>query len=171
MTYFAGILRVTFEGHKPSDFMFLGDKVIMKKLIQMLSLLNLVVVFTVVSASAQAEYGSEVEIPFSFKVEGRSYEAGKYIVKLVKSPAGAAAIKIDDPKTGRQQTVFTHRSGEGASDDVKLVFNTIDGEKVLSSVTTPGGGFALRIRRQQREASILNQTPETAFVNAVGDLF
>lgn len=145
-------------------------KVIMKKrLIQICSFLSLVLIFTAVSASAQAEYGSEVEIPFSFNAGDRSYAAGKYIVKLNKFQTGSAAIIIGDPRTDSVQTVLARRSGDDADDLVKLVFETINGEKVLSRIITPGGGFAL-LNRQPRNVAARNREAKAEVVT-VSDLF
>lgn len=137
----------------------------MKKLLQICSLLSLVLVFTAVSASAQSEYGSEVKIPFAFNAGEREYEAGKYIVKINKTYTGSAMVIISDPKTNTVQTVLTQRSGDSPDEAIKLIFVTVDGERVLSRVITPGGGFALR-NRQPRDVAV-----RKAEVVGVSDLF
>jgi hypothetical protein len=141
----------------------------MKKLIQICSLLSLLLVFTAVSASAQSEYGSEVEIPFSFNVGDREYEAGNYIVKLNKLQTGAATIIISNPKTDSVQTVLARRSADSSDNAVKLVFDTVNGERVLSRVITPGGGFAI-LNRQPRNVAAREQDRKGEIVS-VSDLF
>ena len=131
----------------------------MKKLIQICSLLSLVFVLSAISVNAQSQFGSEVEIPFSFSVGDRSYEAGTYIVKLNKIQNGAAAVIISDPRTDSVQTVLASRNGDNADEKVKLVFDRHDGETVLSRVITPSGGFALRLTQQQRNVAERNRTP------------
>lgn len=141
----------------------------MKKLIQICSLLSVVLVFTAVSASAQAEYGSEVEIPFSFNVGDRSYEAGKYVVKLSKLQSGAATINISDLKAETVQTLLARRNGASSEDSFKLVFETVNGQKVLSHIVTPSGGFALLDRKTRNVAE--RKPAAKAEVVSASDLF
>jgi hypothetical protein len=141
----------------------------MKKLIQICSLLSLVFVFTAVSASAQSEYGSEVEIPFSFNAGDHAYAAGKYIVRLNKFQTGSASIVISDPKTNSVQTILAQRNAEDSDGTIKLVFETVSGEKVLSRVITPGGGFALH-NRQPRNVAGRNKAVKAEVVG-LSDLF
>jgi hypothetical protein len=152
-----------------ANFMY-GDEVIMKKLIQICSLLSLVLVFTAVSASAHTAYGSEVEIPFSFSAGDRSYEAGKYIVKVATIQNGTAAITIVDPKSDSTQTVLARRSGDTADNEIKLVFNNVNGERVLSRIITPTGGFAFHPKNQRRDVARQPVAAPTAFIGS-NDLF
>ncbi len=141
----------------------------MKKFLQICSLFTFVFVLSAVSASAQSTYGSEVEIPFAFSVNDRSYEAGKYIVKVSKFQTGSATIVITDPKTESIQTVLAQRNGESSDESVKLTFETIEGQKVLSRVVTPSGGFGLRLNRQRRDvAENIVAKPETV---SIADIF
>lgn len=141
-------------------------KEIMKKLIQICSLLSVVLVFTAVSASAQSVYGSEVEIPFSFSINSRTYEAGKYVVKLNKLQSGAATVIIVDPKNDSVQTVLAQRNGSNADNSVKLVFEAVNGQRVLNEVLTPGGGFAVMGNRKQREVASVPAAPKAAAASA-----
>lgn len=147
----------------------------MKKFIQICSLLSLVFAITAVSASAQTAYGSEVEIPFSFNVDSRSYDAGKYIVKLSKLESGTGILTIGDPKNDSVQTVIARRNGETANGEVKLVFETVNGERVLNRIVTPSGGFALNRSRPSRDAVGLNRNrgsrPADAAVVGITNLF
>ena len=143
--------------------------VIMKKLIQICSLLSLVFIFTAVSASAQAEYGGEVEFPFAFSVGDRAYGAGKYTVKLARLDSGAAAIIIVDRKTNSVQTVLVQRNGFEPHDDLSFVFDKINGERFLSQVVTPGGGYAL-LNRPSRKAAVAKRSADAQVVS-VSDLF
>jgi hypothetical protein len=140
----------------------------MNKLIQICSLLSLVFVFAAVSASAQSEYGSEVEIPFSFSVGDRTYEAGTYTVKLNKLQTDAATIIIRDRKNDSVQTVLARRNAGSADESVELVFDTVNGTKVLSRFITPGGSFA-PLNRQPRNVARGNKAPKE--VVSVSDLF
>ena len=141
----------------------------MKKFLQICSLFTFVFVLSAFSANAQSTYGSEVEIPFAFSINDRSYEAGKYIVKVSKFQNGSATIVVTDPKTESIQTVLAQRNGDNTDDSVKLLFETVDGEKVLTRVATPSGGFALRLNRQKRDvAENIVARPDTV---TIADLF
>lgn len=142
----------------------------MKKLIQICSLLSLVLAFTAISASAQAVYGSEVEIPFSFSVGSRDYEAGKYIVKLSRLQSGAATVIITDPKNDSVQTVLAQRNGSSVDNSVKLVFERVNGQSVLNEVLTPSGGFGIVVNRKSREVATRTNASKAETVG-VSDLF
>ena len=74
----------------------------MKKFIQAFSLLSILVLGSVFSATANTAepgFGTEVEIPFAFNVGDRAYEAGSYIVKLARISDGTATLSIQDTKT------------------------------------------------------------------------
>lgn len=123
----------------------------MKKLIQICSLLSLLVVFASIPASAQSEYGSEVEIPFAFSVGDRSYDEGKYIVKIARPQSGIATLSIQDPKTDSFQKVIVNSDVYNTDNAVKLVFDTVNSKKFLSRMVTPSGTFALSKRKAQRD--------------------
>ncbi len=125
----------------------------MKKFIQFVSLFSLVFIFTAVTASAQASYGTDVEIPFAFNVGDHSYEAGNYILKIEKLPAGAATLQIRDTKTDEMQTVLLNANGEAAGSEMKLVFDTVEGRRYLTRVRTPERSYALIKSKTERDAA------------------
>lgn len=120
-------------------------------MIQICSLLSLLVVFASISASAQSEYGREVEIPFAFSVGDRSYDEGKYVVRIARLQSGIATLSIQDPKTDSFQKVIVNADVSNTDNGVKLVFDTVENKKVLSRLVTPSGTFALSKRKAQRE--------------------
>ena len=124
----------------------------MKKIIQICSLLSLIVLFTVVSASAQS-YGSEVNIPFAFNVGDQSYESGDYMVRLEKLATGAATLSIQDVKTEEVHKVLMNASGDAASGEVKLMFDTINGQRYLTKISTPDRAYAVIKSKTERDAS------------------
>jgi hypothetical protein len=132
----------------------------MKRIIQICSLFGLLVLFTAVSASAQVNYGSDVEIPFAFNVAGKSYDAGHYIIKVSKLPNGTATLTIEDTKSDKAQTVFLSDNGDEPGKEVKLVFDKVAGQRFLSKVQTPVRSFAVagNKSRRDREAQIRKST-------------
>lgn len=140
----------------------------MKKFIQIGSLLSLLVLFTVVPASAQTGFGIDVEIPFAFNVGDRSYEAGNYIVKLERRPMGSARLSIGDTKTDEVQTVLLTTGPGSDSGDVKLVFDTVGGRRYLTKVRTPDRTFALIKSRAEKNALKARSSEKPAKMSVIG---
>jgi hypothetical protein len=115
----------------------------MKKIIQVCSLFTLIFLFTAVSASAQSNYGSEVQVPFAFNVGNHSYEAGTYIVRVVRRVDGSSTLAISDTKTDETDVFLLNANGDDPTNEVKLVFDTIEGRRYLTKVRTPIRTFAL----------------------------
>jgi len=116
----------------------------MKKFIQICSLLGLLVLFTVISASAQVSgFGTDVEIPFAFNVGDHSYQAGNYIVKVERISANTATLSIQDTKSDDLQTVILTVNGGQSASETKLVFDTIEGKKYLTKVRSADKTYAL----------------------------
>ena len=125
----------------------------MKKLIQISGLLGLLVILTAATTFAQASYGSDVNIPFAFTVGDQSYEAGDYIVRIERMSSGAATLSITDTKTEEVQRVLMNVSGDSGSGDVKLVFDTVDGQRHLTKVRTPNYSYAIVKSRSDKSAA------------------
>ena len=116
----------------------------MKKFIQAFALLSLVAAFAVISVKAESGFGTEVQIPFAFTVGDKSYDAGSYIVKVERlKNGGGAMLSIQDTKTDDIQTVLMSSNGEEAGDEVRLVFDTIEGRRYLTKVRANERSFAL----------------------------
>ena len=121
----------------------------MKKFIQFSSILSLLVLFSV-AASAQTNFGTDINIPFAFNVGDHSYEAGNYIVKFDRKLPGAAMLSIEDPKTDKVQTLLLTSGGEVGSSEFKLVFDTVDGQRYLTKVRTAVRTYALIKTKSQK---------------------
>src|SRR5215218_5338540 len=124
--------KETFVTHTEGNFVtHTKEKVIMKKLIQISSFLSLVLLFSAASTFAQSQFGIDVNIPFAFNVRDRSYEAGNYIVKFQRHSPGSATLSIEDTKTDEVQTMLLTGNGDGGSEDIKLVFDSVEGHRQL----------------------------------------
>jgi hypothetical protein len=124
----------------------------MKKFIQIFSLFGLLVVFGTISASAQAGLGTEIDIPFAFNVGNQSYDAGSYIIRVDRRISGASTLSIRDTKNDEQQTVFLNMNGEGGSGEIKLVFDVVEGRRILSKVRTPERTYAVYKTKTEKDA-------------------
>ena len=119
----------------------------MKKFIQIGALLSLLVLFNVGASSGQTHFGTDVSIPFAFNVGGQSYEPGNYIVKFERLSTGVATLTIEDTKNDKIQTVLMNAGGEAVSSEIKLVFDTVDGQRYLTKVRTPDRSYAIVVNR------------------------
>ena len=116
----------------------------MKKFIYIGSLLILLVLFSAAATFGQSQFGVDVNIPFAFNVADHSYDAGNYIVKFDRHALGAAAtLSIHDTKTGEVQTVVLNAAGDPGSEEIKLVFETVEGRRYLRKVRTPSSSYAI----------------------------
>ena len=128
----------------------------MKKFIQICSILTLLVVFTVVSVSANTNngFGTEVEIPFAFNVGDRSYDAGDYIVRIQRLSDSTTAFSIQDTKTDEIQTVLLNNfNSDGSGGNINLVFDNVGGQKYLRKVQTADRTFALIKGKSEKNAA------------------
>jgi hypothetical protein len=146
----------------------------MKRFIQICSLLSLLVLFTGASASANTGFGSEVEIPFAFTVGDRSYDAGNYIIKFDRLSSGTSTLTIQDAKSGDMQTVLIHVNSGNPGNQVKLVFDTIEGKKYLTKIQTVGRAYAVagsKVDRKAAKSGIAEKTSSGAAISGGSDLF
>lgn len=99
-------------------------------------------------AEAQMNYRADVDIPFDFNVGDKSYETGRYTVKINKQMVvGAAALTIQRVGSDEVQTILLGNGGGERSGDVQLIFNSVDGRKYLTDVNTTTSRFELVTER------------------------
>lgn len=124
----------------------------MKKFIQICSLLSLLFVLSTSAAFAQSGFGTDVNIPFAFNIGDRSYEAGNYIVKLDRRAGGSATLSVQDTKTDEVQNMIVSIGAHSTSGQVNLVFDTINGQRYLTKISTPDRTFSLIKSKAEKEA-------------------
>ena len=125
----------------------------MKKFIQISALLSLLFVFNVAASFGQGNFGTDIKIPFAFNVGDQSYEAGNYIVRVERLAPGTATLTIQDTKNDKIQTVLMNAGGEAASGDIKLVFDTLEGQRYLTKIKTPDRTYAVVMKKPARDAA------------------
>jgi len=99
--------------------------------------------FGTVAADAQINYGAEVSVPFEFNVGDQAYEAGRYTVKINKQMVAGAALTIQKVGSDKIQTILLGNGGGSRSGEVQLVFNSLDGRRYLTGITTSNEAYAL----------------------------
>jgi hypothetical protein len=115
----------------------------MKKFIQITALLSLLVLFNVAATRAQSNFGTDVNIPFAFNVGDQSYEPGNYVLKFDRFATGSATLTVIDTKTDKMQTVMMNAGGDMTRGDIKLVFDTLEGQRYLTKIRTPARTYAI----------------------------
>jgi hypothetical protein len=129
----------------------------MRKFIQITSLLSLVLAFTAFTAKASVKaetgFGTEVNIPFAFNIGDKAYESGHYIVRMEKTSTGATLLSIQDVEGDRNQTVLLNQTGATGTSDVKLVFETVNGQRYLSKITAQDRTFAVVVSRDKMKGA------------------
>jgi hypothetical protein len=129
----------------------------MKSFVRSIALFSVVVAFGAVAASAQINYGADVNIPFQFNIGEKTYEAGKYTVKINKQMVLGAALIIQKVGSDETQTILLSNGGGSRSGDVELVFNSADGRKFLTGITTSNNAFALITRKADTRVAELQK--------------
>jgi len=124
----------------------------MKNIVQSIALFAVISAFGVV-ANAQINYGAEVDIPFDFSVGEKVYEAGKYTVKINKQVVNGAVLTIQKNGSDEFQSVLMNNNGGERSDDVQLVFSSVEGRNVLTNVTTSISDYSL-LKKARRNGMI-----------------
>jgi len=125
----------------------------MKKFIQISALLSFLVLFNVAASYGQSQFGTDVKIPFAFNVGDQSYDAGNYILKFERFSSGAAALSIYNTQNDRIQTILMNEGGEPASKEIKLVFDTLDGQRYLTKVRTPSRSYAVVMDKPEKKGT------------------
>jgi hypothetical protein len=115
----------------------------MRSIIRGMAMVAAIFAFGVVAANAQINYGAEVKIPFEFNVGEHAYKAGKYTVKINKQMVAGAALTIQEVGSDTTQTILLSNGGGERSGEVQLLFNSLDGRRYLTGITTSNEAFAL----------------------------
>jgi hypothetical protein len=84
----------------------------MKRIIQICSMLALAMTFFAVSAQAQVGNRIEAKIPFNFNIGGKSYRAGDYVLRLSKVSNIVVGLSLEDNAGNQLQNVLVSASGK-----------------------------------------------------------
>lgn len=128
----------------------------MKKIIQICSILSLLIVFSAISAKAQASY--KAEIPFDFNIGQKSYQSGSYVIKTAKLSASCVSLTLEDKEGNKLQTILVAASGDVSKKQPELVFNRYENQRYLTKLLTRDARISIamsgdekRIARQMKE--------------------
>ena len=131
----------------------------MKKLIQFFSFLSLVIVFSIVSASAQTVKQYAAEVPFDFSIGQKSYQAGSYVIKIARHSQSSLVLSLEDKNKNLLQTILVRGNGDVSKNDPKLVFARHDNQRALTKMTTPDMGVTVPVNKDIKQNSKAKALP------------
>ena len=115
----------------------------MKKIIQIVSFLALVFVLAGFDVQAQSSTRIDAEIPFDFVIGDQSFEAGKYVMRVRRTPSGADAVELRDSKNRIVYEAFALRNGETGNGKSHLIFDRSEGVAQLAKIQTGERGYTV----------------------------
>lgn len=114
----------------------------MKKFIYTISFLAIALTFTVTSTLAQT-VKIDAQVPFAFTIDGETFEAGKYVMRLRKTVAGAEHLEIRDSENRVVYEGFMLQNGDLATSKPELLFDRIAGKAVLAKIRLQNKGVSV----------------------------
>lgn len=115
----------------------------MKKIIQIVSFLALILVLAGADVQAQNSTRIEADVPFDFVIGDRSFAAGKYVMRIRRVPSGADLFEVRDAKNRIVYEAFGLSNGETGDGKAHFIFNREEGVAKLSKVATGVKGITI----------------------------
>ena len=116
----------------------------MKKFIRAVSFLGLALIFGNTATNAQSNVTRvDADIPFDFVVGDEQISAGKYVMRISSSSAGAKIVTIVNADRELVATVLVSHNGDRSKTSAELVFDRSAGVPVLAKIITDNGGYSM----------------------------
>ena len=119
----------------------------MKKFIYAISFLAIALTFGGTSTSAQSATRIDAVIPFDFAVGDEVFESGKYVMRLRPSASGAETFEIRDHAHRIVYEAIVLRNGDNTLGKPNLVFENVDGQRVLAKIRLQNKGYAVPVEK------------------------
>jgi len=120
----------------------------MKNFVKGVALFAVIFAFGAV-ANAQINYRAEVNVPFAFSAGEKQYEAGKYVITINKQMVAGAVLSIQQEGSDNVETFMVSNNRGQRSNDVQLIFGSVEGRKFLTNITSANSDYALLARPGQ----------------------
>ncbi|HEV7645045.1 MAG TPA: hypothetical protein VGO50_13955 [Pyrinomonadaceae bacterium] len=117
-----------------------------KKIIQICSLLVLFTTFSVISAaSANAQVNNQIDakIPFAFTFGENSYPAGDYVIKMQKTGDAVVNLLLEDKQGVQLDRVMATENGRTSANDPALEFDLQSEQRSLTRLAFSDRGYSL----------------------------
>lgn len=140
-----------------------------KQALKTFTMLNLLLVLTAISVSAQLRRSKVVNIPFSFIVDGRTLPAGEYTVKPNRKDHDE--VWLVQSRDGRASALFTTMSVQSIEiqGQSKLVFHKYGDRYFLSQIWTLGDSSGRELLMHPMETKLAkNKVKRQTIVLAAG---
>jgi hypothetical protein len=124
---------------------------------------SFVMLFAIVSASAQTSNQMVANIPFDFYVKSQKFTAGEYVVERA-NPNSFSASMIIRQKDGKNSNIvmmlpLTVNAGTGKNQP-SLIFNRYGADYFLSEVRNPADSFGAQFPKVKLERNLAKQSGE-----------
>jgi hypothetical protein len=113
----------------------------MKKFIYTISFLAIVLTFSGSAVLAQSTTRIDADIPFAFTLGGETFEAGKYVMRVRRTSAGAEKLEVRDAKNRVVYEAFMLQNGDTTNAKPELVFDRVSGQAVLAKIRLENMGL------------------------------
>lgn len=134
----------------------------MKKIIQLISFVFIAVVISVVSVKAQSSQKFNADIPFSFSVDGKTYDAGSYRVRITK-PSGAGGILTLLNSEGKILDIFAVvPGGDSAAKESSFIFDRSGDDRTLTKIVTTETSYEIPKAKSNRRATLAEKRERSA---------
>ena len=134
----------------------------MKKLIQACSILSLIVVFSIVSAQAQQTFKQyAAEIPYDFNIGQKSYQAGSYVIKVVRISSNIASLSLEDTEKNKLQTILVRENSNVAKREPKLVFTNYENHRFLTGMAMQEMSLSIIVTKDDKLSVKAQGRPES----------
>ena len=126
----------------------------MKKVMSMSVMAVLVVGVFATTAAAQVRVAAKANIPFSFTVNERTFDAGTYVVRQI----GANIMRVEDTTTHVGVTLLATPAVAGSGNG-KLMFRRYGSQNFLSAVVAPEGSYGIELSTSAAEREVAKTMP------------
>ena len=117
----------------------------MKKIIQTVAFLALVIIFGGVEADAQNATKIDASISFDFIIGDRYLSSGEYVIRINPGQGGVKNIEIRSKGGEILYMGLALPNGDTGRGRSELVFDRTDGRAVLTKILTERSGFSVPI--------------------------
>lgn len=133
----------------------------MKRFLQFFSFIAIGLVFSAFSAQAQSVTKVQADVPFAFTIGDKTFEAGKYDLKVINNASGSVRVQLTDEDGKVMHSAVMLRNGSGISEKAELVFDVNGADRVLSSIKTDDAGYTLPKFKKSKSVTIRASVPLT----------
>lgn len=141
------LTKTIMRSHSFPKYSYMNQGEIMKKVILTLSFLSLALAFVFTSANAQLATKIDADIPFDFVVGDKAFAAGKYVIRLRRTPSGAEQLEMRDSNNRVVYEAFAMPNGDPADKKPELIFDRSAGQAVLAKIRTEDKGFSVAVEK------------------------